>query len=131
MMAIRVRPGIRKTRLMSRTSNVRKAEWDQVRGNHQGQRQDHLINRPDTRLYLTTLAETSKSPCIAGAIHTGHWRSVKGALNMARRRTPDGCQYIRAIKALNLKKPSGSLAIRQIFRSVHSLEPGLFEKRRE
>lgn len=72
MMAIRVRPGVRKTRLMSRTSNVRKAEWDQVRGNHQGQRQDRLINRPDTGLYLTTLAETSKSPCIAGAIHTGH-----------------------------------------------------------
>ena len=73
MMAIRVRPGIRKTRLMSRTSNVRKAEWDQIRGNHQGQRQDRLSNRPDTRLYLTTLAETSKSPCIAGAIHTRHW----------------------------------------------------------
>jgi len=71
-MAIRVRPGIRKTRLMSRTSNVRKAEWDQIRGNHQGQRHNRLINRPDTRLYLTMLAETSKSPCIAGAIHTGH-----------------------------------------------------------
>lgn len=39
MMAIRVYPGIETPRLMSRTSNVRKGEWDLVRGNHQGQRQ--------------------------------------------------------------------------------------------
>lgn len=39
MMAIRVYPGTETPRLMSRTSNVRKGEWDLVRGNHQGQRQ--------------------------------------------------------------------------------------------
>ena len=78
MMAIRVRPGIGQTRLMSRTSNVRKGVWDLIRGNHQGQRQDRLDNRPDTRLYLTTLAETSKSPCIAGAIHTRHKKYDRG-----------------------------------------------------
>lgn len=43
-----------------------------LRGNHQGQRQDRLINRPDTRLHLTMLAATSKSPCIPAAIHTRH-----------------------------------------------------------
>jgi len=39
MMAIRVYPGTETPRLMSRTSNVRKPEWDLVCGNHQGQRQ--------------------------------------------------------------------------------------------
>jgi hypothetical protein len=39
MLAIRVYPGTETPRLMSRTSNVRKAEWDLVRGNHHGQRQ--------------------------------------------------------------------------------------------
>ena len=53
MMANRVRPGIETTRLMSRTWNVRKPEWDLIRGNHQGQQQQRCINRPDTRLYLT------------------------------------------------------------------------------
>jgi len=38
-MAIRVYPGTETPRLMSRTSNVRKPEWDLVCGNHQGQRQ--------------------------------------------------------------------------------------------
>jgi hypothetical protein len=44
-MAIRVRPGIEQTRLMSRTPNVRKAEWDLIRGNHQGQRQLRCIKQ--------------------------------------------------------------------------------------
>ena len=45
MMAIRVRPGIEQTRPMSRTPNVRKAEWDLIRGNHQGQRQLRCIKQ--------------------------------------------------------------------------------------
>jgi len=44
-MANRVRPGIEQTRLMSRTLNVRKAEWDLIRGNHQGQRQLRCIKQ--------------------------------------------------------------------------------------
>jgi len=44
-MANRVRPGIEQTRLMSRTPNVRKAEWDLIRGNHQGQRQLRCIKQ--------------------------------------------------------------------------------------
>jgi len=59
-MAIRVRPGISKTRLMSRTSIVRKPEWDQIRGNHQGQWLTSCINRPDTRLYLTCACRNFK-----------------------------------------------------------------------
>ena len=38
VMANRVRPGIEQTRAMSGTSTVRKAEWDSIRGTHQGQR---------------------------------------------------------------------------------------------
>ena len=45
MMANRVRPGIEQTRPMSRTLNVRKAEWDLIRGNHQGQRQLRCIKQ--------------------------------------------------------------------------------------
>ena len=45
MMANRVRPGIEQTRPMSRTPNVRKAEWDLIRGNHQGQRQLRCIKQ--------------------------------------------------------------------------------------
>jgi hypothetical protein len=37
-MANRVRPGIEQTRQMSGTSTVRIAEWDSIRGTHQGQR---------------------------------------------------------------------------------------------
>jgi len=44
-MANRVRPGIEQTRLMSRTPNVRKAEWDLIRGNHQGQWQLRCIKQ--------------------------------------------------------------------------------------
>ena len=40
-----LRPGIEQTRLMSRTLNVRKAEWDLIRGNHQGQRQLRCIKQ--------------------------------------------------------------------------------------
>ncbi len=60
MMAIRVGPGIEQTRLMSRTLNVRKAEWDSIRGNHQGQRPSRRDNRPDTRLYLTSCRNFKK-----------------------------------------------------------------------
>lgn len=54
MMANRVRPGTETTRLMSRTSIVRKAEWDSIRGIHHGQQRSRCNNRPDTRLYLTS-----------------------------------------------------------------------------
>ena len=72
-MAIRVYPGTETPRLMSRTSNVRKGEWDLVRGNHQGQRQ---LPRDQQAGHKTVpdqgMPKPSKSPCNAGAIHTRH-----------------------------------------------------------
>lgn len=52
-------------------ATARKAEWDLVRGYHQGQRSDtDRINRPDRRLHPTNVT-TSNHPCNAGAIHRG------------------------------------------------------------
>ena len=60
MMAIRVSPGIERARLMSRTSKVRKPEWDLIRGNHQGQRPQCRTDRPNTRLYLIPTSRNFK-----------------------------------------------------------------------
>lgn len=82
MMAIRIRPGVGKIRPMSRTCNVRKAEWNPTRGTHHGQQQMRCENRPDTRLHLTPDRKASKNPCKAGAIHTRRfgWVRVMSAL---------------------------------------------------
>ena len=77
MMAIRVSPGIEQARCMSRTSKVRKPEWDLIRGNHQGQRPQSRTDRPNTRLYLIPASRNFKKALTRRSHpHKTHMRKV-------------------------------------------------------
>ena len=63
------------------------AEWDPVRGPHQGQQSKvDCINRPNRRL-LPTNANTSNFSCNAGAIHRGRSRPPRRRSNAEVRAT--------------------------------------------
>ncbi len=58
-------------RALSRTISVRCAEWDSVRGNHQGQRSCAPRKQAEHKTASDKLQVTSKMSCYARAIHTG------------------------------------------------------------
>src|SRR3982750_1117829 len=81
-----VRPGARTPRLMSKAFEACKAEWDQVRGHHQGQRsREGRINRPDTRLHPTSRQNIKSSLATRepSTQDTSSWASASEQINDA------------------------------------------------
>ena len=70
-----VRPGAGTPRLMSKASEACKAEWDQARGHHQGQRsRERPHQQAGHKTAPDQLSEHQIVACNAGAIHTRHYQ---------------------------------------------------------
>jgi hypothetical protein len=68
-----VRPGARTPRVMSEAFEACKAEWDQARGHHQGQRsRERPHQQAGHKTAPDQLSEHQIVACNAGAIHTRH-----------------------------------------------------------
>ena len=71
--AKRSRPSIGKTRKVPREERARAFGRDSISESHQGQRPQWLHSKAGYMAAPERFAETSDSPCTAGAVHTGNF----------------------------------------------------------
>ena len=99
-----VRPGIGKTRRMSRASQPAKQSGTRSTETIKASGHMHRINRPDTRLYPTNSPKSQFFPCNVGAIHTRP---------PGRHLLTGSCSHKQTLTASQERLPSGPSRLRR------------------